>query len=259
VAPPAELTLAAVAATIVRHRVEVLPATPSFLNLLLLAGIERTHELGSLRVVPYGAEPMPAGLLERLRVALPRVEFIQRFGTSETGTLPVRTAGTGLVMRDDQPGFAWKIVDDELWVRSPARGLGYLAGGTDQLQESGWFRTGDFAEQLPDGAFRVLGRRADLINVGGEKVLPGGVEDVLLAHPLVTDCRVFPMANAVLGQVVGAEIVWRGEERDAVNVKRQLHEFAASSLPKCHLPAVVRLVGAIDTNRNLKKSRLSPS
>ncbi len=255
VAPPAELTPGAVAAAIARHHVEVLPATPSFLNLLLLAGIERTHELGSLRVVPYGAEPMPAGLLERLRAALPRVEFVQRFGTSETGTLPVQAAGAGLVLRDDQSGFAWKVVNEELWVRSPARGLGYLAGDSGQLETSGWFRTGDFAEQLPDGAVRILGRRSDLINVGGEKVLPGGVEDVLLAHPLVTDCRVYPVPSAVLGQMVAAEVVWRGEERDALAVKRLLHAFAGTSLPKSHLPAVVRLVGAIDTTRNLKKVR----
>jgi hypothetical protein len=55
--------------------------------------------------------------------------------------------------------------------------------------------------------------------------------------------------------VVGAEIVWRGEQRDAVAVKRLLHEFSAVSLPKSHLPAVVRLVAAIETTRNLKKSR----
>ena len=258
VAPPAELTPAVVAEKIVRHQVEVLPATPSFLNLLLLAGIERTHELSSLRVVPYGAEPMPAGLLERLRAALPRVEFVQRFGTSETGALPVQAAGDGLMMRADQPGFAWKIVDGELWVQSPARGLGYLAGDTDQLETVGWFRTGDLVQRLPNGAVRVLGRRSDLINVGGEKVLPSGVEAVLLAHPLVTDCRVFPLPNAVLGQIVAAEIVWRGAERDAVAVKRLLHEFMGATLPKSHLPAVVRLIGAVDTTRNLKKSRTTP-
>jgi acyl-CoA synthetase (AMP-forming)/AMP-acid ligase II len=255
VAPPAELSPEAVAATIARHRVEVLPATPSFLNLLLLAGAEGRHDLGSLRIVPYGAEPMPAGLLERLRAALPQVEFLQRFGTSETGSLPVVGVGAGLKLAAAAAGFAWKVVDDELWVSSPARGLGYLAGESGQLENPGWFRTGDFAEQLPDGAVRVLGRRADLINVGGEKVLPGAVEAALLAHPDVADCRVFALPNAVLGQVVAAEVVWRGEGTDAVDVKRRLQAFAAATLPKCHLPAVVRLVAAIDTTRNFKKVR----
>jgi non-ribosomal peptide synthetase component E (peptide arylation enzyme) len=94
-----------------------------------------------------------------------------------------------------------------------------------------------------------------LINVGGEKVLPGEVEGVLLAHTLVADCKVGAAANAVLGQVVAADIVWRGPERDALAVKRRLHEFAAGRLARHKLPAVVRLVATIDATRNLKKVR----
>jgi len=256
VAPPSELTPETVADKVARHQVEVLPATPSFLNLLLLAGTHLTKNLDSLRVVPYGAEPMPTGLLQRLRAALPQVDFVQRFGTSETGALPVRDSGAGLVLDTGKNGFEWKIVEGELWVRSPSRGLGYLSGGDNRrFADSGWFQTGDVAEQTPDGTVRVLGRREELINVGGEKVLPAGVESVLLMHPLVADCRVLPVANAVLGQVVAVELVWKGEPRDPLTVKRALHEFAATLLPKSHLPAVVRLVAAIETTRNLKKTR----
>ena len=255
VAPPTEINPTTVAEAIARHRVEVLPATPSFLNLLLLAGVHRTHDLSSLRVVPYGAEPMPAGLLVRLRTALPGVEFVQRFGTSETGALPVRDEGKGLVLRGSQNGFSWKIVEGELWVQSPARALGYLSGDNSRFETDGWFRTGDIAEPLPDGSIRVLGRREELINVGGEKVLPGEVENVLMAHHLVADCRVGPEYSAVLGQVVAAEIVWSGPETDAVAVKRVLHAYAAGVLARHKLPAVVRLVAELDATRNLKKRR----
>ena len=255
VAPPVELVPAAVGAVIARHQVEVLPATPSFLNLLLLAEIHRAHDLGSLRLVAYGAEPMPAGLLARLRVALPRVEFAQRFGTSETGALPVQNVGVGLSLPANQTGFDWKIVDHELWIRSPARALGYLSGGSDRFAADGWFRTGDLAERRLDGSFEVLGRREELINVGGEKVLPSVVEGVLQKHPQVADCRVLGSPNALLGQVVVAEVVWRGEPQDAVAVKRLLHEYARPSLPNCNLPVTVKLVKAIDTTGNLKKLR----
>lgn len=255
VAPPAELSPEAVAAVVAAQRVDVLPATPSFLNLLVASGALERHDFTSLRTVPYGAEPMPIGLLGRLRAALPRVEFVQRFGTSETGALPVVELGAGLCLGDDAAGFTWKIVEDELWVRSPARALGYLAGDNGALDSSGWFRTGDLAEKLPDGSVRVLGRLRELINVGGEKVLPAEVEGVLAAHPLVADCRVSAAPSALLGQVVAAEIVWRGPETDAVAVKRALHEFAAERLPRHKLPAAVRLVGAVTTTANLKKER----
>ena len=255
VAPPAEITPEAVAVTIERHRVEVLPATPSFLNLLLLAGVHATHDLSSLRVVPYGAETMPIGLLARLRATFPKIDFVQRFGTSETGALPVRDNGSGLLLRNGDSGYAWKIVEGELWVRSPSRALGYLSQESDAFDSDGWFRTGDLAEQTTDGAIRILGRRANLMNVGGEKVLPGEVEEVLLTHPLVADCRVEAEPNAVLGQVVAAEIVWSGPETDALTVKRILHSFASMLLPRHKLPAVVRLVSSVDTTRNLKKFR----
>jgi acyl-CoA synthetase (AMP-forming)/AMP-acid ligase II len=255
VEPPAEITPESVAAAVARHRVEVLPATPSFLNLLLLAGAHRNHDLTSLEVVPYGAEPMPAGLLARLRAALPGAAFVERFGTSETGALPVHTLGSGLTLRDDSAGYSWRVVDGELWIQSPARALGYLDGNAFGLDGPGWFRTGDLAERMPDGSVRILGRREEIMNVGGEKVFPDEVESVLLEHPLVADCRVGPEPNAVLGQVVAADVVWRGPERDAVKVKRMLHEFAAGLLARHKLPAIVRLVGSVDSTRNLKKLR----
>jgi acyl-CoA synthetase (AMP-forming)/AMP-acid ligase II len=255
VAPPTELAPAAVAAAIERHKVEVMPATPSFLNLMLAAEVHRSRSLSSLRVVPYGAEPMPVGLLARLGAALPKVEFVQRFGTSETGALPVSELGSGLQLGDDAAGFQWKIVDGELWVRSPARALGYLSGAPGGFGADGWFRTGDLAERLPDGAVRVLGRCEELINVGGEKVLPAEVEAVLQEHPQVADCRVHAERNTLLGQVVVAEIVWRGPETDPVAVKRALHEFAGDRLPRHKRPTSVRLVAAVGTTRNLKKTR----
>lgn len=257
VAPPAQLTADAVADVITRHRVEVLPSTPSFLNLLLLADEGRRFDLSSLRLVPYGAEPMPAALLERLRAALPQVEFVQRFGTSETGALPVRSVGGGLALRNERLDYEWKIVGHELWVRSPSRALGYLAGNADGFAAEGWFQTGDLAETRPDGTVVVLGRREELINVGGEKVLPCEVESALLAHPQVADCRVGPAPNALLGQVVVAEIVWRGPERDALKVKSMLHEFAGKIIARHKLPATVRLVDAIASTRNLKRARSS--
>ncbi len=258
VAPPLDLAPDAIAATIARHQIEVLPATPSLLNMLLITEATLKHDLSSLRVVPYGAEPMPGGLLERLQLALPQVQFVQRFGTSETGALPVQSSGDGLKLSAAVDGFAWKVVAGELWIKSPARALGYLSGDGRKFAEAGWFQTGDLAEVLSDGTLRVLGRRDELINVGGEKVLPAGVESVLLTHPAVIDCRVMAVPNAVLGQVVGAEIIWRGEERDPIAVKRLLLAHVGGRLPRFHLPTVVRLVESIATTRNFKKSRVNP-
>lgn len=255
VAPPPDFSPESIAATVDRFRVEVLPATPSFLNLLLLSGVVRTHDLSSLCVVPYGAEPMSPALLERLQSAFPQVEFVQRFGTSETGTLPVYGAGDGLRLSGKYPAFQWKIVEGELWVLTPTRALGYLSGNPRGFTRDGWFRTGDLAEINEEGGLTIRGRRNEVINVGGEKVLPAEVEEILITHPQVADCRVFAQANRILGQVVAAEIIWLGPERDPVLVKDVLQKFAAPRLSRAKLPVRVRLVREIAATINLKKFR----
>jgi acyl-CoA synthetase (AMP-forming)/AMP-acid ligase II len=255
VSPPAEISPETVAAIVARHRVEVMPATPTMLNLLLLAGVNRTCDMGSLRVVPYGAEPMPLLLLEKLRAAFPGVDFVQRFGTSETGSVPVREGTGGLSLPEESKGFEWKVVDNELWVKSPARALGYLTGERGGFAEAGWFQTGDVAKEQPDGSINVRGRRQDMINIGGEKILPNEVEGLLLSHPFVEDCRVFSVPNAILGEVVAAEIVWNGTDRDVPGIKRALREHLPSAEAQRKLPAVVRLVHAVAHTANQKKAR----
>jgi acyl-CoA synthetase (AMP-forming)/AMP-acid ligase II len=257
VAPPEHITPDRVAAAIELHKVEVLPATPSFLNLLLIAEAHKTRDLTSLRTIPFGAEPMPAPLLERLRLALPQVDFVQRFGTSETGTLPVRSVGKGMMLDDGSNRFAWKIVAHELWVRSPSQALGYLSGDIGGFRSDGWYRTGDLAETLSDGSLHILGRRTEIINVGGEKVMPCEVESALLRHPMIVDCRVDSKPNALLGQVVAVDVVWRGEEQDTIAVKRNIHEFARDKLAPHKLPAFVKLVKVIGSSPTFKKLRRS--
>ncbi|MFZ9992892.1 MAG: AMP-binding protein, partial [Opitutales bacterium] len=139
---PAANSPEVVAAAIARHRVVVLPASPTFLNLLLVSGAAAAHDLSSLRVITYGTEPMPESLLARLRAAFPRVRFIQTFGTSETGI--VRTSspeGDSTYLRFEDPKLAWKIVDDELWLRSATQIEGYLNAGNERFTADGWFRT----------------------------------------------------------------------------------------------------------------------
>jgi acyl-CoA synthetase (AMP-forming)/AMP-acid ligase II len=201
---------------------------------------------------------MPAALLKRLKAAFPRVAFIQRFGTSETGSLPIHPEGTGLSLNDETKGFAIKVVEGELWIRSPSRALGYLSGEAGGFDRSGWFRTGDQADTLADGSIQICGRRAETINVHGEKVFPEEIESVLAGHPMVGDCRVGLATNTRLEQVLAAEIVWLGTETDPVEVEIKVNEYARNLLARHKLPAIVRLVPSIDWTPTLKKSRRSP-
>jgi acyl-coenzyme A synthetase/AMP-(fatty) acid ligase len=86
----------AVCAAIEAHRIQLLPTTPTFLRLLLIADAVRRHDLSSLEIITYGTEPMPPSTLAAAREALPRVRFKQTYGLSELGILPTRSRDSGL-------------------------------------------------------------------------------------------------------------------------------------------------------------------
>ena len=197
-----------ICALIARHRVNVLPSSPTFLNLMVLGGAPERHDLSSLRMITYGTEPMPEQLLHRLRAGFPRVRFHQTFGTSETGIAQTssRSSDSNFLKIED-PDLEYRIVEGELWLRSKTQIRGYLNASMEAFTEDGWFRTGDLVETAADGFLRIVGRAKEMINVGGEKVLPAEVEAALMSMPHVTDCIVHGAPNPITGQTVVAEVV----------------------------------------------------
>jgi long-chain acyl-CoA synthetase len=77
----------AVCRAIAEHRGELLPTSPTFLNLLLLSEEYSRHDLSSLQLITYGTEPMPETTLRRVAQAFPNVKLLQTYGLSELGIL----------------------------------------------------------------------------------------------------------------------------------------------------------------------------
>jgi fatty-acyl-CoA synthase len=99
----------------------------------------------------------------------------------------------------------------ELWVASKLNFGGYV-GSPEQTAATlvdGWVRTGDLGMIDGHGRVAVRGRIKDQINRGGEKISPEHVEEVLLAHPGVTQAAVFGVSDALYGERVGAIVVPR--------------------------------------------------
>jgi acyl-coenzyme A synthetase/AMP-(fatty) acid ligase len=248
---PASRAPAEVAAAVERHRVAVLPASPTFLGLLLAADVSAS--LASLRVITYGTEPMPESLLTRLKAAFPRVRFIQTFGTSETGiTHTVSPEAGSTFFRFDDERVAWKVVDDELWLRSATQIVGYLNASNERFTPDGWFRTGDKVEQGPDGTLRILGRTGEMINVGGEKLMPAEVESVVLAVPGVADCRVRGEAHPLTGQTVAVDVVSFTTDQEALRAAIRI--ACRERLARHKIPTRVTFVSSVSGER-MKKAR----
>lgn len=242
-----------ICAIIARHRAEVLPTSPTFLNLLLLSEAWRRHDLSSLRRVTYGTEVMPERTLQRLHEILPNVDLFQLYGLSELGILRTRTVKPGsLWVKVGGEGIETKIVQGTLRIRTRSAMLGYL-NAPSPFDEEGWFDTGDAVATNGD-YLRILGRKSELINVGGEKVFPVEIESVLLDMPNVKDVTVRALSNSITGQIVAARFNLF-EPEDLPAFRRRMREYCASRLAAYKIPAKVEIVNDAQYGERFKKMR----
>lgn len=239
------------------HRLQLLPVTPTFLKMLLISGAYERFDLSSLEIISFGTEPMPPSTLLALKRILPGISYRQLYGLTELGILPARSdARDPLWIRFSSQGVETKVVDGTLWVRSRSAMLGYL-NAEDPFDEDGWFNTHD-AVELDGERVRILGRVSELINVGGEKVYPAAVEDVLLQMPGVLDACVFGRPNPVTGQVVAAR-VWLSEVCDPADFRNAIWEFCRTRLAPCEVPLVVEFADGPMHGDRFKKMRAAVS
>ena len=251
---PQERSPDGVAQAIARHKVEVLPASPSFLGLLLLAEAHERHDLSSLRYVTYGAEVMPPGTLARLHAAFPQVTLLQKYGLTELGTMRSRSsANDSLWVKIGGEGFATRVREGLLEIKAESSMLGYL-NAPSPFTDDDWFMTGDAVEQK-DEYFRILGRASDLINVGGRKVYPAEVEAVIAEVDNVRDVSVAGEPHPFTGQVVVARVVLeRPEEPKALEQRVRAH--CREKLAPYMVPSKVVITdGTLTTERDKKVRR----
>ena len=237
------------------YKIAVLPASPTFLNLILIGKSYEKYDLSSLRMITYGTETMPEGLLNRLKSVFTKVKFLQTFGTSETGIASTSSKSSdSTFMKIDDENLEYKIVDGELWLKSKTRILGYLNADMDSFTDDGWFKTGDLAQQSEDGFIKIIGRSKEIINVGGQKVLPCEVESVLLEMKEIQDCLVYAEKNAITNQSVCCDVVLKPGV-DADGIKILVRKFCKDKLDNFKIPVKVNVVQKTEFTQRFKKIR----
>ena len=238
------------------YKIAVLPSSPTFLNLILINRSYEKYDLSSLRMITYGTETMPEGLLGRLKAVFSKVRFLQTFGTSETGIAATSSkSSSSTFMKIDDENLEYKIVDNELWLRSKTQILGYLNRSMESFTNDGWFKTGDLVELDNEGFIKIIGRNKEIINVGGQKVLPSEVESVLLGMDEIEDCLVYGEQNAITGQSVSCDVVLKsGVEADGFKIL--VRKFCKDKLDSFKIPTRVNVVQKTEFTERFKKSRI---
>ncbi|OAZ58971.1 Long-chain-fatty-acid--CoA ligase [Bacillus siamensis] len=236
-----------------KHAVQVLPATPTFLNMLLMSKADAGYNLSSLQLITYGTEPMPLSTLRGIHRLFPGVRLKQTYGLTELGIFSTKSKDSQSTwMKVGGAGIETKITGGTLWVRSESAMLGYL-NAPSPFDEDGWYDTGDQVET--DGEYiRILGRKSEIINVGGEKVFPAEVESVFLEIPNVRDVLITGRKNPITGEIVAAEAVLEKEE-DIKSFRKRAVAHCRQKLQPYQIPQIISVTDRKLSNDRFKKIR----
>lgn len=241
---------------------------PAMVNHMTRSPARTCRDLRSLRVIHSAAAPMPAELISALRDDW-KLGYAESYGLTEVS--PVITTTTPEEMRASSCGRAMgdtelKVVNadgrtlgvgeiGELWARGTAVSAGYYKcpeATAEVFVADGWFRTGDIVRMDAEGYVYLVDRVKDMINVGGEKVYPRDVEEVLFRHPAVADAVVVGVPDPVLGEVPRAVVALKpGAELSA----EDLIAFLRPVLATFKLPRTVEFVSALPRSASGKALR----
>jgi len=219
-----------------------------FYALLHLKEFEKFDLTSVTRIVVFGAPSAPEPL-KRFHTYCPNAAFLNGWGMTET-------MGPTVVLPRDSDNIAsigkplpWveiKIVDDnerelpigsvgELVVKSWCVMVGYYKDpeATNQVMRNGWLHTGDLAKIDSQGFVYIVGRKKEMIKVGGQLVFAPEVEEAIHKHPKVAEVAVIGIADKLRGEVPKAFIVLKEGE---IVLEEEIRSFAKEHLAHFKIP-----------------------
>jgi len=252
-----------------------LSAVPTLLQ-GLLAELDRTHQstpAHRLRLLRSSSSPLPPPVLERLEAVF-GVPVLEAYGMTEaahqicSNRLPGAGAGR-------QPGSVGAAAGPEVVVLGPDRRQlptgecgevairgGNVTAGYEAAASSGWvhdangdawFLTGDEGLLDGEGRLSLTGRLKEMINRGGEKVIPRRVDEALLGHPAVEQALAFAVPHPTLGEDLAAAVVLRA---GAAAEEQELRAHAFSQLAPHEVPSRIVLLETLPRGATGKLQRI---
>lgn len=235
------------------------------------------YDLSSLKVITYGAAPMPFEVIQKAIRKMPWVRFINAFGQTETASTITTLGPEDHVIEGTEqerekklkrltssigkplPDVEIKIVDEEgqsvppgqvgeILARGPRMMTGYWH---DELKTSqvmtpdGWLRTSDMGWMDEEGYIYLSGRADDMIIRGGENISPEEVENALCCHPKVEEAAVIGVPDVEWGQQPLAVVVLK---RGMAATPEEIMEHCRSNLAGFKRPRSVLFLETLPRN-----------
>ncbi|MBB3753941.1 acyl-CoA synthetase (AMP-forming)/AMP-acid ligase II [Mycolicibacterium sp. BK634] len=257
-------------ANIERHRITATALVPTIIYLLLDHRGRGDFDLSSLRTVVYAGAPIaPERLREALAVFGPI--FIQTYAGTEQGYVSclrknehridderwtARLASAGRPMfpvqisiQDDEDHPLPVGETGEICSRQLGQMLSYLDPdrNTETLRD-GWVHTGDIGYLDENGFLFIVDRKKDMVVSGGFNVFPRQVEDVLSAHPAVSQSAVIGVPHPKWGESVLAVVVARTGEVTGAGLETELIDHVKAALGSVPAPKTVLFTDELPLN-----------
>lgn len=259
------------------ERVTIFIMVPMMIRALVASLQAGSRDCESLRMIMYGAAPMPTASLKQAMAAFPGVDFGQVYGLTETfGPTTFLNANDHRAIAAGNEALALScgraLPDTEIRIvsvdghhlasdqigevicrgRHIMKGYWNRAAENNEVMRNGWFHTGDIGSMDANGYLYLHDRKRDMIITGGENVYPADVENVLYSHPAVAEGAVFGVPDSKWGEAVKAVVVLKpgaaaSEAEIIAHLKERLAGFKvpksvdfAESLPRNPTGKVLR-------------------
>jgi acyl-CoA synthetase (AMP-forming)/AMP-acid ligase II len=252
---------------------------PTMLKQLLDHPNFKQHNLKSLKVITYGAAPMPLPVIRKALDEFPGVSFINAFGQTETASTITalgpedhfitgtpaerekklkRLASIGKPMAD----IEMKVVNDdgktlgvgevgEILARGPRVMTGYWKDEEKTrktIDKDGWVHTGDIGYVDEDGYYFLSGRSSDIIIRAGENISPEELENVIREHPKVEDVAVIGVPDETWGEEPRAVVILKKGVPKSKEVEAEIMEYSRQNLASFKRPRTVVFVDDLPRN-----------
>jgi acyl-CoA synthetase (AMP-forming)/AMP-acid ligase II len=196
---------------------------------------------------------MPESTLKRIKEIFHSVKLQQTYGLIELGVLRSKSkSDDSLWVKIGGEGYSTRVVDGILQIKADSAMLGYL-NAPSPFTDDGYFITGD-AVSVDGDYIKILGRKSELINVGGEKVYPAEVENVIIQFQNVDDATVFSEKNPITGNIVCAKIRVN-RPVDKKEFVKKLKKYCRERLKSYKVPVKVIITNEVQHTERFKKKR----
>lgn len=245
-------------ASIDKYKVQSVPIVPTMIVYMLMFPDYAKYDISSVKYWVCGSAPLSLDTWKQFKEKF-GAEIGEGWGLTEAGANNATNIGRAVIKPGSigmpMNGMEMKIFDNddqelsqgqegEIVLKGPMVMKGYwnMPEATAEVVRNGWLHTGDIGYMDKDGYFYITDRKKDIIIKGGENISPRVIEEVLYAHPAVSEASVIGVKDKVYGEDLKAFVTLKAGEKAT---PEEILEYCKGKLKKFFIPKEVVILQAM--------------